>query len=463
MKALVVAGTHSGCGKTSLALGLMAAFRRRGLRVQPYKVGPDFIDPGHHELAAGRASENLDGWMLGRQGALRVFSTALRQEPKPDLAVIEGVMGLFDGANGTDEQGSTAELAKWLGAPVLLVADARSMARSAAALVQGFTRFDPALRTAGVVFNRVGSENHRSLLAEALQSCPEIEFSGFMARNADLELPSRHLGLVTAQDCPLSPELRDRLADWAEEGLDLDRLYDRLPVLDLDAFPEERVLPAPAQGPRIGVAMDRAFCFYYPDNLRWLARFGAELVPFSPLADKALPEGCHGLYLGGGYPELHAAELAANTPMRAEVLDFCRSGGPTYAECGGFMYLLRGMESEQGLAPFAGVFDASCRMGGRLSALGYREVELAEACPLGVAGARIRGHEFHYSQLSAPGLDDRARPVYIMRDRKGRTLAPEGFALGATLGSYVHLHFGSNPSAAQAFVDLCGRGKGGVQ
>jgi cobyrinic acid a,c-diamide synthase len=455
MKALVVAGTHSGCGKTSLALGLMAAFRRRGLVVQPFKVGPDFIDPGHHELAAGRASENLDGWMLGREGVLRVVSTALRQAPAPDLALIEGVMGLFDGANATDEQGSTAQLAKWLGAPVLLVVDARSMARSAAALVQGFARFDPELRFAGVAFNRVGSENHRSLLAEALQNCPEIELAGFLARDAGLELPSRHLGLVTAQDQPLSAELRARLADWAEDGLDLDLLYARLPELEVPSCPDPQA-PPPLKGSRIGVATDKAFCFYYPDNLRWLARFGAELVPFSPLSDRALPVGCQGLYLGGGYPELYAEELAANEPLRAEIRDFCRDGRPAYAECGGFMYLLRGLETGQVFFPFVGAFDAECRMAGRLSGLGYREVELAEDCPLGAAGAVIRGHEFHYSRLAAPGLDGKARPVYIMRDRKGRTLAPEGYALGNTLGSYVHLHFGSNPDAARAFTALCG-------
>lgn len=455
LKALTIAGTHSGSGKTSVALGLMAAFRRRGLVVHPYKVGPDFIDPSLHTLAAGQISQNLDGWMMGRDGVLRTFQSALAGA---DIAVIEGVMGLFDGASGQTEEGSTAQIAKWLGAPVALVVDCRAMARSAAALVQGYAGFDPDLNLAGVIFNRVGSPNHRELLAEAMRVSSSVEVLGFLDREPGIELPSRHLGLVTAADSPLDAGMLERLADWIERGLDLDRLLQSLPALALPPTSELPQPRLPGRPVRIGLATDRAFCFYYPENLRCLERAGATLVPFSPLADSALPQALDGLYLGGGYPELYAPALAANHTLRAAVLDFSRSGKPVYAECGGFMYLMQGVENDANeFFPLTGVFDFRCRMDRRLSALGYREVVIQEQSPLGPAGTRLRGHEFHYSHLApfAAGLDAATRAVYKLRDRKGWLDAPEGFMRHNTLGSYVHLHFGATPEAAAAFVAAC--------
>ncbi len=306
MKGLVIAATHSGAGKTTLTLGLLAALRRRDLAVQPFKVGPDFIDPGHHTRAAGRPSFNLDGWMLSREENLRIFR---HRAAAADVAVVEGVMGLFDGYDGASEAGSTAQMAKWLGLPVLLVVDARARARSAAALVHGFAAFDPALTLAGVVFNRVGSATHPDYLRQALESVPGgVRCFGGIPRDAELNIPARHLGLVTTEDHPLEGAYLEALADLVESNLDLDGLLAALPPVSLESIPAPTGSPPPMV--RLGVARDQAFCFYYPDNLEWLENFGAQIVPFSPLADADLPPDLHGLYLGGGYPELFASQLS---------------------------------------------------------------------------------------------------------------------------------------------------------
>ena len=310
-RGLVIAGTQSGVGKTTVTLGLLSALRRRGLAVQPFKVGPDFIDPGHHGRAAGRCSRTLDGWILSREANLSLFR---RHAAQAQVAVVEGVMGLFDGYDGASEAGSTAQMAKWLGLPALLVVDARAMARSAAALVQGFAAFDPELALAGVVFNRVGGAGHWQYLQEAMERLPDVKCLGGLPREPDITIPERHLGLVTSEDHPLGEEYLERLAAWVEGHLDLDRLLASLPPL-----PQPPAAPPASPQPplvRLGVARDRAFCFYYPENLEWLEHFGAELVPFSPLTDRQLPAGLHGLYLGGGYPELFAGQLAANEGIK---------------------------------------------------------------------------------------------------------------------------------------------------
>jgi cobyrinic acid a,c-diamide synthase len=449
-KGIVIAGTQSGCGKTSVSLGLMAALRRRGLSVQPFKVGPDFIDPGHHEAVTGRTSHNLDGWMLGRDTVRGIFG---RYAAGADVVVVEGVMGLFDGASGTGETGSTAEIAKWLGLPVLLVVDARSMARSAAALVGGFLSFDPGLAFAGVAMNKVGSAGHRDILAEAASALP-VPVLGYLGREDGIMTPSRHLGLVTAQDHAWEEHALGRLSAWIETGLDLDGLLASLPALDLSGL---QPAPPPARivrRARIGLARDRAFCFYYAESLRLLEQAGAELVPFSPMADPHLPPGLDGLYLGGGYPELHGPALADNASMRVDVKRFAYSGRPVHAECGGFMYLLRAIEAGGGAAyPMAGVFNRTCRMADRLQALGYREVATTLPTLLGPAGTVLRGHEFHYSALE--GADPEARQAYAATDRNGRPAAAEGLLRADALGSYVHLHLGSNPAVARHFVDRC--------
>lgn len=446
-KAIVIAGTSSGCGKTSVALGLMKAFARKGLVVQGFKSGPDFIDPGLHRMATGLPSHNLDGWMLSADEIHRVFR---RNHEGCDLSIIEGAMGLFDGIGAVSDEGSSAQLAKILGVPVMLVVNARGMARSAAALVKGYAEFDPELRLDSVLFNMTGSPAHGRILAQALEG-RSVKVLGSLQRQADLPLPSRHLGLVTADDLDRREERLNALADWVEACIDLDAFLDALPECSLPSLSDGGVRMPEI---RIGYARDRAFCFYYEENLRMLRQAGAELVPFSPLHDANLPPALKGLYLGGGYPELHAAELSANTAMLGKIRDFCRSGKPVYAECGGFMYLMKSLRTRDGREhPMAGVFDFSCAMHNRHQALGYREISLTASSPLGPGGEKARGHEFHYSQMA--GDDPSAAQVYETHDRSGKT-GVGGYLKANCLASYVHLHFGSNPLMAERFVGACG-------
>ncbi|MDY7000608.1 MAG: cobyrinate a,c-diamide synthase [Thermodesulfobacteriota bacterium] len=450
-RALVIAGTHSGCGKTLVSLGVMAALMRRGFTVQAFKAGPDFIDPGYHQRVTGRPSHNLDGWIMGQDKISEVFS---RYACHADVSVVEGVMGLFDGLSGKNESGSTAQLAKWLGLPVVLVADARSMARSAAALVKGYAEFDPDLALAGVVFNKTGGENHNEILEQAMLGLPEVPALGFLPRNEDLTVASRHLGLITAKEHGLDDTDIDCLALWMEENMNPGRL--------LSALPEKICSPPPApetkpQGPRIriGVALDEAFCFYYHENFRLLEQAGAELVFFSPLNDLNPPPNLNGLYLGGGYPELHAPKLAANKTMLQEIRAF---KGPIYAECGGFMYLMETLEDLEGRTwPMAGLFRMRAKMANKFQALGYREIVTNQDSLFGPAWTMLRGHEFHYSHPVS--LDEDAGTIYKVMDKHGWTDRKEGFARENALGSYVHLHFASNPDAADEFVKRCGEGK----
>jgi len=453
VKAFIIAGTHSGCGKTSISLGLMASLARRGIRVQPFKCGPDFIDPGHHALACAGGgqpvpSHNLDGWMLGESTNLDIFN---RYAADSDVAVIEGVMGLFDGISGTGDAGSTAQMAKILGLPVILVVDARSMARSAAALVTGYADFDPEVAIAGVIFNRVGSQSHAELLREAMTLVPDVPVLGCLGRDEDISTPSRHLGLVTPEQDGPDLSRYQRLADWVEAGLDPDALLASVPEVEAVA-PFEPVPQLPKV--IIGLARDNAFCFYYEENLRLLREAGARLIEFSPLNDTRLPERLDGLYLGGGYPELYAFELSQNTRIRREIKEFCESGRPVYAECGGFMLLMNDIVTGRGRYAMAGVYPVRAEMGEKFRALGYREVAVREATTLGPAGTTARGHEFHYSSIQAPPSEN-LHPVYDLAGRKGPLETPEGFVTWNTLGSYVHLHFGSNPAIPKAFVEAC--------
>jgi len=445
---LVVAGTHSGAGKTSVALGLMGALRQRGLQVQPFKVGPDFIDPGHHQRATGRISYNLDGWMLSRAQNLDIFA---RASQGADLAIVEGVMGLFDGYGSQSEAGSTAELAKWLGAPVILVIDARAMGRSAAALVRGFARFDPNLNLAGIICNRVGSPSHLQRLREAIESVTGVPVLGSLPRSPTIEIGERHLGLRLAGEAGLSDRYLENLATLTAQHLDCDRL---LACSRQHPAPIVPVAPLPHPKPivRIGVARDEAFCFYYQPNLDLLRAAGAELVEFSPLRDR-FPANLDGLYIGGGYPELHLESLSADQEMRSAIATFCHNNKPVYAECGGLMYLSQGIElnSESGRrqVPFVGVFPFWVRMGDRAK-LGYTEVQVTASSPIPSQNP-VRGHRFHYSEIVGEPSITNSYVLQSWRDR-GRQ---EGYTFGDTIASYVHLHFGSNPSFATNFVRQC--------
>ena len=446
-RVLVVAGVASGVGKTTVTLGLLEAFRRRGLTVQAFKVGPDFIDPGFHEIATGRPSYNLDGWMCGRDHAR---ATVARRAGDADLVIVEGVMGCFDGIDGTGDDGSTAQVAKWLGAPVVLVIDAEAAARSAAAVVLGFERFDAELEIAGVIANRVAGDTHARFVHNAIAARCHAVPLGAIPRDAALTLPERHLGLVTAGEGPLTGDIRRRLAEVVERSVDLDALWKVAAPLRV-APPGEAPRLAPLRA-RIGVARDTAFCFYYRDNFALLEAAGAELVFWSPLGDRALPR-VDGLYLGGGYPELHAAALAANKPVRDAVHAFADSGGPIYAECGGLMYLAAALEDLDGAThDMVGLLPTTVRMRPRRLSLAYTEVTFTGATPLGDAGIAARGHEFHFSRIDP--LPDAIPRAYRLRPRHGAERA-EGYVVERALMSYVHLHFASNPALADRFVTAC--------
>ncbi len=446
-RVLVVAGTASGVGKTSITLGLLAALRRRGLVVQAFKVGPDFIDAGLHAVASGRPSYNLDGWMCGREA---VLATLARHAADADVAIVEGVMGCFDGADSASDAGSTAQVAKWLGAPVVLVVDASAQARSAAATVLGFERFDPALNVAAIVLNRVGGETHARSVMDAIRATCRAVAVGAIARDDTWwAMPERHLGLVTAAEGVLDHARLDRMADAVERGLELDRLLALAPPRAFDAPP--RFVSRPRA--TIGIARDPAFQFYYAENLDLLRAAGAALVPWSPLSDREPPD-VDGLYFGGGYPELHAERLADNAGCRKSVRRLVLDEGcPVYAECGGLMYLAESLEDAEGRThEMVGVLPGRVTMRPPRMSLGYVDVTLTSPTLLGPAGTLARGHVFHFSTLAAvPTTVPRA---YTVTAHGGAPQA-EGYVVGRALLSYVHLHFASNPALARGFVDAC--------
>jgi len=459
----LIAAPQSGSGKTTLSLAIMAALRRRGLSLAPFKCGPDFIDPGYHRLAAARPSLNLDGWMCPASFVSETFGLHARNA---DVAVIEGVMGLYDGIGGSAMEGSSAQIAAITGVPVVLVVNARGMAASAAALVAGFARFDPRVRLAGVIFNNVGGASHGELLRRVMAAhLPELALFGCIPRDETLEIPSRHLGLVTVEDNPLTEAFLQGLADMAERHLDLDGLaglgFDS--AQPVSPFPERsRWIQLSGAGlergvepaVRIAVARDAAFCFVYEDNLRLLREAGALIVPFSPLDDASLPADIGGIYLPGGYPELYAGRLAANDSMLASLRRAVAADMPVYGECGGFIYLTTGMEPSETApaADFAGIFPVRARMLAKRKALGYRQVELVADTVIAGGGVVARGHEFHYSEIGT--MPEQIQRCYRVT-RPGQDLGTEGYRVRNCLASYVHLHFGSNPSIAPAFVAAC--------
>lgn len=441
--ALCVAAPASGGGKTTLCVALMRALTRRGLAVQGFKCGPDYVDPTFHALASGRASRNLDTWMMGREGVRAVW----RRAADADAAVCEGVMGLFDGREGVGGPGSTADCAAALNLPILLLIPARGMAGSVAPLVAGFTRFAQrsGLRIAGVIANGAGGPRHARLLERALADEGLPPLLGALPRDEAWRLPERQLGLVPAPEqaggpaetsSPAAPPpWLEALADAAEARIDLDRL------LALTACDPPSPLPAPSRAPasrRLAVARDHAFCFYYEENERVLRERGWELVPFSPLRAAGLPPGVDAVYLGGGYPEVFAEQLAANTSMRGEILAFARRGGEIYAECGGFMYLCRELIVGERRFPMCGVLDGVARMGASLRSLGYREAETVLPFGLARGRARVRGHEFHWSDIV---LNRDYPPLYEVWDSAGRRRSG-GVIHGGVRAGYAHLYWG---------------------
>ncbi|MFD3695851.1 cobyrinate a,c-diamide synthase [Streptomyces sp. NPDC058646] len=456
---LVVAAPSSGSGKTTVATGLMAAFAERGLAVSPHKAGPDYIDPGYHALATGRPGRNLDAFMCGPELVAPLFAHGAAG---CDLAVVEGVMGLYDGAAGRGELASTAHVAKLLRAPVVLVVDASSQSRSVAALVHGFASFDPQVRLGGVILNKVGSDRHEVMLREALEEAG-MPVLGVLRRAPQVAAPSRHLGLV-----PVAERRSDALAavaalaEQVRSGCDLDALMAlarTAPALDCEAWSAADALtrsrgaaPAPAprtpQGPGtsaapvVAVAGGPAFTFSYAEHAELLTAAGAEVVTFDPLRDEALPEGTAGLVIGGGFPEVYAPELSANEPLRKAVAHFAEQGGPVAAECAGLLYLARSLDGK----PMCGVLDADARMSERLT-LGYREAVAVSDSALAAAGTRLRGHEFHRTVIE-PGAGTAPAWGFTRPERR-----VEGFVQAGVHASYLHTHWTAEPSVARRFVE----------
>jgi cobyrinic acid a,c-diamide synthase len=436
---VVVAGTHSGVGKTTVTTGLLAALRARGHRVRAAKVGPDYIDPGYHALATGGRPRNLDPWLCGADA---VPALAARAGAGGDVLVVEGVMGLFDGA-ADGSVSSTADVARLLDAPVLLVVDASAMAGSVAAVVHGFATYDPRVDVAGVVLERVGSDGHAAMLREALADVG-VPVVGELRRDDRLVWRDRHLGLVPVAEEPAAVTATlEALGAAVTAGCDLElvlRIASAAPRRDV----ADVALPAPGPTVRVAVAGGRAFTFLYADTIDALVAAGAEVVPFDPLVDVALPDGVAGLLVGGGFPEVHAAALADNVALRADVARRVGGGLATWAECGGLLWLARSLDG----APMAGVLPIDAGMGGRLT-LGYREARTRVTSPVGPAGTAFRGHEFHYSALDEPG------DALELTSRSGRGRA--GFATPRLLASYVHHHPGGDPGLVAAFVAACRR------
>ncbi|MFJ9353619.1 cobyrinate a,c-diamide synthase [Streptomyces mirabilis] len=470
---LVLAAPSSGSGKTTVATGLMAAFASRGLAVSPHKVGPDYIDPGYHALATGRVGRNLDAYLCGTELIAPLFAHGARG---CDLAVVEGVMGLYDGAAGEGELASTAQVAKLLRAPVVLVVDASSQSRSVAALVHGFASWDPEVRVSGVILNKVGSSRHEEMLRKALDESG-VPVLGCLRRAAQVDTPARHLGLVpVAERRSDAVDAVGAMAEQVRRGCDLDALYalargagelsgaawdaaaavvssppPPLPVPSLGAAAPrpphrpERPRPQTPDGLRVvAVAGGAAFTFSYAEHAELLTAAGAEVVTFDPLRDEQLPDGTHGLVIGGGFPEVYAPELSANEPLRKAVAELAFGGAPVAAECAGLLYLSGELDGQ----PMCGVLDVSARMSERLT-LGYRDAVAVSDSALAVAGTRMRGHEFHRTVVE-PGAG--AAPAWGVRAPERRV---EGFVQQGVHASYLHTHWASQPGVARRFVERC--------
>jgi len=451
---IVVAGQSSGVGKTTLTVGLNAALTRQGHWVQPFKCGPDYIDPMYHSQAAGHICRNLDTWMLPKE---RVKQNFIKASHAADIALIEGVMGLYDGYEALTERGSTAEIAKLLDAPVILVINAAKMARSVAAIAQGYRDFDPAVQIGGVICNNVGSERHARWVTEAVESIG-LPVLGCVPRNHELHIPERHLGLLTAVERQAEvTTFLEQSADLITRYIDMEKVWSlacSAKAIHTKLKPDTPLVKS--QTVRIAVARDEAFCFYYEDNFDYLRSAGATICEFSPLHDDRLPEDVAAIYLGGGYPELYAAQLGNNESMMDGLRQAIGRGMPVYAECGGLMLLTETLIDIHGDAhPMLGVLPGQVVMGDRVR-LGYREVTALQDTPILSADETVRGHEFHYSSWH---YEDHAdfQPAYRVTPRNHESDWREGVVMGNLHASYVHLHFGTKPAMATRFVEQARR------
>ncbi|UMQ56603.1 cobyrinate a,c-diamide synthase [Leptospira interrogans] len=444
---IVIGGTGSGVGKTTIALALTQILRKKGLKVATFKCGPDYLDPTYHSRASQKICHNLDGWLMGKESVLNTFYQACHNV---DIAIIEGMMGLFDGHSPNSEIGSTAEIAKWLASPVLVVLDTRGMARTVSAILKGLKIFDPDLNLAGAFANFTGSPSHIQLLKDA---STEVPILGGLCKHSEQTFPERHLGLYSASEENVSEE---KFNFWGEEG---EKSLEVNSILEIANSAPEISIPVSninttLKRCKIGIAMDSAFHFYYEENLMRLRQAGAELVFFSPLSDSKLTD-VDGLYFGGGYPEVFAPTLSKNKSLLNYIRDLSYKNIPIYAECGGLMYLSKGIKVVEGeFFPMLGLISATSIMEKKLKALGYVEVTTKKETIFGEVGLRFRGHQFRYSDLEL----DKSNPielVYNLRKRKSDQVSEEGYSKNSILASYIHAHWASNPNLAEGFVQSC--------
>lgn len=447
---VIIAGTKSGVGKTTITLGLLSHLKAMGLNAQPYKVGPDYIDISFHSAMAGLKCRNLDGYMLSKNSILELYE---RQAIKADISIIEGVMGLFDGSYEDANVGSTAQIAEILKAPVILVVDASKAGQSVAAQVLGFQKFSDKIRICGVIANRVSSERHYLLIKKAVEERTSLPLFGYMEKNEDLMLEERHLGLKSVFESGEKRIIKKFMKGVCrnidvEKIIKISRQVNDLPRYKKTIFNGAKKRPVA----NIAVAYDECFHFYYEDNLEMLEHMGAKLTKFSPLKDRMLPENIDGLYIGGGFPELFSDRLSDNKSLLSDIKKKSRSGTPIYAECGGLMYLMKKIKlDKQPPYKMADVFPGTVRMGKRLQNFGYHKVKSNTDTVITNKGNTFPGHMFHWSYVE--GMDSKSSEGFTLT--KSRKKVADGYVSGNTLANYIHIHFASKPSIAKKFIRSC--------
>ena len=446
----MIAGTNSGVGKTTVTLGIMSALVQKGIKVQGFKAGPDYIDPSHHTFVTGNASRNLDTWMMGENACRELFE---RSALNADVSVIEGVMGLYDGSIDSSGHGSSAHLAKILNIPVILVVNARGVAQSAGAVVMGFMEFDKEINLAGIILNNVASQNHYDIIKKAIEESCSVAVLGYLKKQSDITIPERHLGLIPSEEKKINSALYDKLGQMVLETIDIDKLQEI--AGSAAVFPDYNrsifINRASSLDVTLAVARDSAFCFYYQDDIDLFEALGAKIIEFSPLADKSLPDGIDGIFMGGGFPELFADRLMKNESMRKSILEAHKQGIIIYGECGGMMYLLEKLIDCEGRSfKMSGVLIGTSRMENRRQGLGYVIADATCDNIICESADTFRAHEFHWSKLQ--DVPDDTVFAYNTRKSNGKKTGIDGICKSNVLASYTHIHFSSNPDLAKSIL-----------
>ncbi|SHH36204.1 cobyrinic acid a,c-diamide synthase [Caloranaerobacter azorensis DSM 13643] len=453
MPRFVIGGTQSGVGKTTVSVGIMKALSKRGLNVQPYKIGPDYIDPAFHSFVTGNKSRNLDSWMLEERAINDIF---VKNSFDKDISVIEGVMGLYDGFGIEKDNGSTAHVSKILKSPVVLIIDGNGVSSSAAAQVLGYKLYDEKVKIKGVIVNNVSGQKHYELIKEVIEKFTGIKCVGYLKKNIDIKLESRHLGLIPTVEVENLNKKLDKLSSMIEETIDIDEIIEISKEVSTLYYTYNNDNKTRLKDVNIGVALDKAFNFYYQDNLELLEELGAKLVYFSPLKDRKLPDNLHGLYLGGGFPEVFAKELEENRELRNEIKKVSELGMPIYAECGGLMYLCKSITTIDGKTyEMVGIFNRNARMTNKLQRFGYVHVNILKSCTISKMPTQVKAHEFHRSILDESINDNYIYRVDKIRESKIINSWKCGIVENSTLGAYAHIHFYSNKRLAEDFIENC--------